>query len=427
VSHPIRQVFAQALVRGLALSCVLMCAVAASASASGRPDARTQAVVGWNVTALRTAAVSSGVREGHNLALAQAAVFDSVNSISRRYAPYRVRIEADGSESVEAAVASAAHRVLLARYPEQRASLDAELASSLERVPDGNAKTGGLAVGRGAAAAHLALREGDHSDDDVPYTPGSGPGVWIPTPPQFSPALEPGWGLVTPYLLRFGSQFRPPAPPKLTSSAYVRDFREIKAIGEATSTSRSEDQTDAALFWNSTGAKIWNQPARQLVLRHRFGPTRAARTFALLNLAGADAVIATWDAKFTYNQWRPVTAIRAADTDGNPATSPDRDWTPLLVTPPYPDYVSAASTVAGAAEIILSDAFGDRPGPFSLTSPGLPGAVRTFDSFSAAAREDVNARVWAGIHWRTSDRVGQDLGQRVARYALRHALRRHQP
>jgi hypothetical protein len=229
-------------------------------------------------------------------------------------------------------------------------------------------------------------------------------------------------GLVTPYLLRSGSQFRPPPPPPLTSSRYTRDFRETKAVGEATSTTRTPSQTETARFWNATGAKLWNQVVRQLVLARGYGPTRAARAFALLNLVGADAVIATWDAKFTYSQWRPVTAIRAAGTDGNPATSPDPDWSPLLVTPAYPDYVSAASTVAGAAEAVLGDLFGRRPGTFSLSSPALPGVVRSYHSFSAAAGEDVDARVWGGIHWRTSDRVGRAVGQRIGRYALGHAL-----
>jgi hypothetical protein len=420
------------VVVAMALAGVLGCATGlgdpatagvGSAAAASRTRAETQVVVDWNLTALVTAAVSNGVREGHNVALAQAAVFDAVNSIRRRYTPYRVRVRAARHESVIAAVASAAHAVLLARYPEQQASLDAALARSLAQVPDGAAEADGAAVGDAVATALLALRAGDHSDDEVAYAPGSGPGVWVPTPPSFSPALEPGWGLVTPYLLRSGSQFRPPPPPAPTSFGYTRDFREVKAVGEATSTTRTPRQTETAQFWNATGAKLWNQAVRQLVLARAFEPTSAARAFALLNLAGADAAIATWDTKFTYSQWRPVTAIRAADTDGNPDTSPDPDWSPLLVTPPHPDYVSAASTIAGAAETVLGDIFGRRPGAFSLTSPAVPGLVRTYGSFSAAADEDVDARVWGGIHWRTSDRVGRALGQRIARYGLRHALR----
>jgi hypothetical protein len=273
------------------------------------------------------------------------------------------------------------------------------------------------------AEALLALRAGDHADDPVTYTPGSGPGVWVPTPPAFSPALEPGRGPGDPYVLRSGSQFRPAPPPRLTSSRYARNFREVKAVGEDDSTTRTPQQTETARFWNATGAKLWNQPVQQLVLAHGFEPTRAARAFALLNLAGADAAIATWDTKFTYNHWRPVTAIRRPAATGTPATDADPDRSPLLVTPPHPEYVSAASTIAGAAETVLGGLFGRRPGTFSLTSPAAPGVVRTYGSFAAAAAENVDARVWGGIHWRTSDHVGQALGRRIARYALRHALR----
>jgi hypothetical protein len=396
----------------------------AAAAAGPAPDpkarAGTQAVVDWNRTALATAVVSNGLREGHNLGLTQAAVFEAVNSITRRYRPYRVRIKAEGHESVVATVAAAAHAVLTARYPEQQATLDAALTDSLAEVPDGPAETGGVAVGKAAAAALLALRAGDHPDTP---TPGDGPGVWVPTPPSFSPPLEPSWGQVTPYVLRSGAQFRPPPPPKLTSRRYTRDYQESKAVGKDDSPTRTPWQTETARFWNATGAKLWNQPTQQLVLAQGFEPTRAARAFALLNLAAADAIIATWDTKSSYWQWRPVTAIRAAATDGNPATVPDPEWTPLLVTPPYPDYVSAASTVAGTAEVVLGAVFGDRPGRFTLTSPGLPGVTRSYHSFAAAAREDIDARVWSGIHWRTSDTTGRALGQRVARYTLHHALR----
>ena len=417
-----RVVVAAALAGALGFAAAPTAAARPARAAAPTARAETQAVVDWNRTALATAAVSNGIHEGHNLALVQAAVFEAANSTTRRYRPYRVRIRSAGHESVVAAVASAAHAVLAARYPEQRESLDEALADTLVQVPDGPSETGGVAVGRAAAAALLALRTGEHPHDQPAPAPGSGPGVWVPTPPSFSPPLEPDWGRVTPYLLGSGSRFRPPPPPALTGGRYTSDFQEIKAVGEAASTTRTPHQTETARFWNATGAKLWNQAAQQLVLAHGHEPTRAARAFALLNLAGADAVIATWDAKFTYHQWRPVTAIRAAADDGNPATDPDPDWTPLLTTPPYPDYVSAASTIAGAAETILAAVFGHRPGQFSLTSPGLPGVVRTYRSFSAAASEDVDARVWSGIHWRTSDRTGRALGQRVGRYALRHAL-----
>ena len=189
-----------------------------------------------------------------------------------------------------------------------------------------------MAVGRGAAAALLALRTGETPTTSRPRRPGAGPGCGS-DPAVVSP-WKPDWGRVTPYLLGPGSRFRPPPPPALTGGRYASDFQEVKAVGEAASTTRTPHQTETARFWNATGAKLWNQAAQQLVLAHGHEPTRAARAFALLNLAGADAVIATWDAKFTYHQWRPVTAIRAAADDGNPATDPDPDWTPLLTTPP---------------------------------------------------------------------------------------------
>jgi hypothetical protein len=412
----------------LALAGLLgLVALPSGAADPGRPAgpaarAGTQAVIDWNRTALATTAASNGLHEGHNLALVQAAVYEAANAITRRYRPYRVRIPATGKESVIAAVAAAAHTVLLARYPDQQPGLDQTLERSLARIPDGPARTGGVAVGKAAAAALLALRTGEHPDHPPTPPPDPGPGVWVPTPPSFSPPLEPAWGQTTPYVLRSGAQFRPPPPPALTSRRYIRDFREVKAVGRQDSSTRSAWQTETAQFWNATGAKLWNQPTQQLVLARHFDPTRAARAFALLNLAAADAIIATWDTKYTYHQWRPVTAIRAAATDGNPATSPDPDWTPLLTTPPYPDYVSAASTVAGVAETVLGAVFGPRPGRFTLTSPGLPGVVRSYRSFAAAADEDIDARVWSGIHWRTSDATGRALGQRVARYTLRHAL-----
>jgi PAP2 superfamily len=393
------------------------------AAAIADPAPGTAAIVEWNRTAMQTTVASNGVREHHDVALVHAAVFDAVNSIRPRYAPYRVRLAAPGGASVEAAVATAAHLALVARYPTQRAELDTALAAALAKVPDGRAETDGAAVGRAAAAALLELRAQDGSGDTVSHTPGTGPGTWVPTPPQFGPPLEPGWGRVVPYLLRFGAQFRPPAPPALDGGRYARDFRETASVGEAQSATRTPAQTDVARFWNVSGAKLFNQAAQQLVLAHDLGPTAAARVFALLNLTGADALIATWDAKFTYNRWRPVTAIRAADTDGNPATDPEPDWTPLLVTPPHQEYVSASSAVAGASEVVLGSVFGARPGTFELRSPGLPGAVRTYDAVAAVADEGVDARVWAGIHWRTSDRAGRALGRRVARFALRRALR----
>jgi membrane-associated phospholipid phosphatase len=419
-------VFGRSVLLALAAAGALALGVGPASSSGHRSPVtlETRALVDWNVTALRTTAAApfDPPLESRNLALVQAAVYDAVNSIRGRYRPYAVRVSAAPDASVVAAVAAAAHRSLVTLYPAQAAALDQAYETSLAAVPDGDEKTEGVETGAAAAGALLALRSLDHAADGAAYTPGSGPGAWVPTPPAFKAALDPGWGGVTPYFLRSGSQFRPGPPPALSSAAYRRDFDEIKAIGSATSSVRTKHETDVAQFWVSTAPQIWNQAAQQLTLQRGLGVTPAARLFALLNAAGADAFIAAWDAKFTYNEWRPVTAIRAADTDGNADTTPDPTWTPLLVTPPFPDYPAGHTTYAGAAETVLTSVFGVHPGSFTLRSATAPGVELTYTSFAAAAAEVVEARVWGGIHWRTSSEAGRSLGQAVARYALAHGL-----
>ena len=363
----------------------------------------TQTVVEWNVTALRTTAAASfdPPLESRNLALVQVAVFDAVTATRARH-----------RASPVAAAATAADRALLALYPAQAAALDEAYQASLATVPDGTAKLRGVAVGERAARTLLAIRASDHSGDVVAFTPGSGPGAWVPTPPAFRPALDPGWGRVTPYLLRSGSQFRPGPPPALTSVAYARDFDEIRQVGSAASTTRTPEQTDVARFWVSTAPQIWNRAAQQLAIAHGLGVWQAARLFALLNAAGADAFIAAWDAKFTYRQWRPVTAIQA---------TVDPAWMPLLGTPPFPDYPAGHTTYAGAAETVLTGLLGARPGPFTLRSATAPGVELTYKSFADVAAGVVDARVWGGIHWRTSSETGRALGGQIGRYALARA------
>jgi hypothetical protein len=386
------------------------------------PPGATEEVVDWNVIALRSTAAApfNPPLESRDIALVQAAVFDAVNSITRHYRTYAIHVRAHPNALAVAATASAAHATLTALLPAQQATLDSAYQKSLAAVPAGKAKQGGIAAGQEAAAGMLSLRASDHSGDVVPYTPGSGPGVWIPTPPAFLPALDPGWGRVTPYLLRSGSQFRPGPPPALTSRAYTRDFHEIVSVGSATSATRTPGQTTTARFWTSTAPQMWNQAVQQLVMTKGFSADRAARAFVLLGMAGADALIASWDTKYAYNQWRPITAIRAADTNGSPGTRADPTWTPLVPTPPFPDYISGHSTFAGAAETVLGTIFGLEPGTFSPVSPATPGVVRTYHSFQAVANEVVNARVWGGIHWRTSCVVGLHVGKQVGRYDLAH-------
>lgn len=258
----------------------------------------------------------------------------------------------------------------------------------------------------------------------APYAPRAEVGYWIPTPPAFRPALDPGWGSVTPFLLRRGDQFRPGPPPAVTTHPYALDFAEIRDLGSAGSTTRTQAQSDLARLWVATAPQVWNPVARQVASARGLGPAQTARLLALLNMAGADAFIASWDAKFAYEQWRPVTAIRAGESDGNSETAGDPSWTPLLVTPPFPDYIAGHTTYAGAAASVLADVLGDRPGlTLVLKSGTAPGVEVTYSSFDAIAEDVVEARVWGGVHWRTSSSKGKRVGERIGRYAVRHHLR----
>ena len=339
---------------------------------------RADTVLDWNVTALKTTAAApfNPPVESRNLAIVHAAMFDAVNSIVGEYSPYAIELRAPDGASPDAAAAAAAHYALVQLYPAQQAILDGAYAASLAAIPAGTGRVAGITVGEAVAAQLLALRADDGAEAAIvaPYTPGSQPGDWIPTPPAFHPALDPGWGTVLPFLLRKSSQFRPGPPPALTSPRFTRDFNEIKEVGSLTSTTRTQDQTNLARFWVSTAPQNWNPAVRQLASARGLSLSQNARAFALVNLAGADAFIAAWDAKFAYNQWRPVTAIRAADSDGNPDTLADPAWTPLLVTPPFPDYIAGHTTYAGAAKQVLEHIFGRNPGvAMTLTSATAPG------------------------------------------------------
>ena len=389
--------------------------------------ARANVIIDWNIATLKTTASAAfnPPLETRNVAIVHAAIFDAVNSIEHEFHPYLIKARAADSASPEAAAVAAAHFALTQLYPAQKATLDAAYAVSLAAIPDGRAKTAGIFVGESVAAQILSARASDGAEAalSTPYAPTAAPGVWIPTPPAFLPALAPGWGSVVPFLLRTSSQFRADSPPSLTSRQYTRDFDEIKEIGSATSLTRTQEETDLARLWISTAAQNWNPIARQVVIARKLNLAQTARVLALLNLAGADAFIASWAAKFTYNQWRPVTAIRAADVDGNPSTVVDASWTPLLITPPFPDYVAGHTTYAGAAATVLEHLFGNCPDVvMALTSPSAPGVVRTYTNFEAIADDVVEARILGGIHWRTSSVVGKRVGDRIGNFAVHQIL-----
>jgi hypothetical protein len=389
---------------------------------------RADVVIDWNVIATNAAfaAGKNALEQSRIYAMTHAAIHDALNAIDRRFKTYALDRRAEPNASPEAAVAAAAHGVLVAQLPTQQATLDAAYAASLAGIADGPAKTNGVAIGQAAAAAILALRSVDGSTAPMPYTPRNEPGAYQLTPPNFAPAVLPGWGSVTPFALRSGAQFRP-APPKfldLTSAEYAADYNEVKAVGELNSATRTAEQSEIARFWYEGSPNGWNRIARVVAAQRGLDPWRNARLFGLLNFAMADGFIAGFDGKYFYDFWRPVTAIRAGATDNNPATVADPAWATFLVTPAAPDYPSTHSVLGAAAAETLARFFGADAISFTATSGApFPGITRSYTSFSQAARENADSRVYAGIHFRSACRDGLIQGTRVGRYVFEHALR----
>src|SRR5262245_53114409 len=344
-------------------------------------------VLEWNQLALHAIGQArvSPVVASRALAITQAAVYDAVNAIDRSFEPYHAHACASRGASPEAAAAQAAHDTLTALFPSQAATFDSALVADLAGIPPGRARQG-VDVGREVARQILDWRSTDGSAATVIYTPGTDPGDWRPTPPANLPALAPQWPYVTPFAMSAGSQFRPAPPPELGSAAYAAAFDEVKSLGRADSTTRTEEQAQIARFWNdglgtAFAPGYWNRIAQGVAADRGLSLVGDARLFALLNIATADAIISCWDAKYTYNLWRPVTAIRAADTDGNPTTEVDTSWSPLLVTPNFPSYTSAHSTVSAAAAGVLTALFGDDY-HFTVGAESVS-YTRSFDSFDA--------------------------------------------
>ena len=389
-------------------------------------------VVEWNRTLLQIVrtpgAQPATVHPTRSFAILHAAIYDAVNSIDRSHTPYLVRLQGRGAEagaprsaSQDAAAAAAAHEVLVALYPSLRAQLDAQLLQSLAQVPDGDHKTAGVRIGQTVADSILTLRSSDRSDaQPIPYVFGTAPGDYQSTPPNFPPQPQfTHWSHVTPFALERASQFRPGLPPTLTSDAYSDAFNEVKSLGIASGTAATADQALTGRFWNGAIQNYWNEIAQTASLAHHLTTAQSARLFALLNLALADGVIAFYDAKYTYNFWRPVTAIRAADTDNNPATDADPTWLPEVGrTGPDPSYPGAHAVLSAAGAGVLSAFFGRHPFDFSVTSEVLPGVERSFRTFGDAAQEASLSRIYAGQHFRFDQTVGQRLGREVAEFVV---------
>lgn len=381
-------------------------------------------VMQWNQIALdATAAAGQGaLPQIRSLAIVHASMHDAVNAITGAYRTYLAASGVPAGASPEAAAIGAAHYAVTRLFGAQT-FFETKRLESLANCSLTDTDPG-LAVGRAAADAIITLRATDGaSKANYPYTaPGAGlPGVWVPEGP--APIVAPGWGKVTPWVLNSGSQFRPDAPPALDSGRYARDFNETKAFGSLSSTDRTDYQTQIALFWNGSPSAIWNSVARVVVDARSLDVSSAARTFALMYIAAADASIACWDAKYTYNFWRPITAIHRADEDGNDATAPDAAWQPLITTHQHPEYPSGHSTNSSAMATALAYLFGDDPGVLlTASSPTAPTFPRYWTTFSQGVDEVLDARVYIGFHFRTSDEVGARVGRQVARFVALHAL-----
>ena len=399
------------------ITAVLAVAVLA-APATAHADMVTQ----WNenaATAIYVTAAQPPPQSVPHLAMVQGAVYDAVNAIDRGHEGYLISTRlATPFDSKEAAAATAAYRVLLKLVPAQEPVLSAQYAASLLTIPDGTSKTRGIAVGEAAAAAMIAARTADGRFGAPGFPTGPGAGVWRPVLPAF--VNDPnGWLRdVTPFMIRSSSQFRSKGPYRLKSRKYTREFKQVKELGQDTSTERTADQTHAALYWMENPPRTWNRIFQTLSTQEGLTLTENARLFGMLYLTAADTLISVWDDKAYWSFWRPIAAIREADTDGNPRTEPDPNWLPLVPTPPYPDHPSGHSGFSGSIVETLQDFFGkDR---VSLTDTNVAGRTRSWTRFSDMIDEIVYARMWSGIHFLNPDKQGAEMGEDVANYRERH-------
>jgi len=378
-------------------------------------------VLRWNqvATDASAAAAIDPLTESRLLASLHLAMHDALNAIDGRYEPYRAGTAEAPGASASIAVAAAAHSVLVTLLPSSQAAADAALTATVTADGGVDGAAMGLSTGRAAAQLILAERKDDGTDVQASWPPGTKAGAYRPTPPESHPAFLPRWGKVAPFTLRSAAQFRPAPYPALSSVAYAADVAEVRAIGRAASATRTAEQTEIAKYWYEHSTQGWNRIAREVAARRTLDLWESARLFALLHTAMADGFIAGFEAKYYYNLWRPVTAIREAAHDGNSATSADRTWLSLLSTPPVPDYPSTHTVLGAAAAAVLARFFETDFVEFSMTS-GAPyaGITRRFWSFSEAAQENGSSRVLAGIHFRSAVRAGYQQGEAIGAWTV---------
>jgi membrane-associated phospholipid phosphatase len=379
-------------------------------------------VIAWNKELLHIVqtpgAQPATIHPTRSFAILHAAIYNAVVSITQDAPPYLFSVPASHDARPDAAAAMAGHDTLVALYPKMKATLDQQLADELAMIPEGAGKQQGMKVGHTVAMRLIDIRANDGSSvAPEPFVPGKQPGNYRSTPPKFAAPVFTNWGNTTPFVLVKAAQFRPDPPPALTSQSYSQALNEVKSLGQNSSTTRTADQTVIAKFWAGPIWNTWNEIAENSALAHHTNLEDTARLFAALNLSFADSAIAFYDAKYHYQLWRPVTAIREADTDGNPATVGDQTWTPLAVTALDPSYPGAHSTISAAGATVLSTFFGNQD-QIRVTSDVLPGVVRTFASYSDVATEAGLSRIFAGQHTRLDHEAGFKLGQNVAQFVL---------
>lgn len=392
-------------------------ALCAAAAAMGQPKAVAADVVtewGGRGVAIGTEKQLPNAPLTRNLAIMHVAMFEAVNAIDGRYKPYKLALPADKTASKEAAAAAAAHAVLVSLYPDQKPKLDEALRASLATVGEDEAKKKGIELGTKAAAGIIALRTDDGSNATESYRPFTKPGEYVPT----ALPIEITSGGIKPWVMQTGSQFRPAAPPALNSEAWTRDVNEIRELGGLKSTGRTQEQTEIGRFWFLTGPRTYVPLAQQIVEAQKMDIVDSARLFALLSMATSDAFIAVFEAKYFYNFWRPITAIRNADLTSNAATPREASWTPLGSTPPHPEYPCAHCIVAAAVAEVLKKVAGGNVGELTLTSPLAPGVTRKWKRLEDYRDEVALARIYAGFHYRFSTEAAKTMGTKIGELAV---------
>jgi hypothetical protein len=371
------------------------------------------------VSVVQTGTVPPPPTAFRTMAILHVAMFDAVNSIEPRYKPYKTRLSAAPDTSKEAAAASAAAAVLVKLVPDAAADVQSTLTSYLATLPDGDAKSKGIELGQDVAAKILEAREKDGASAADAYRPRTKPGVYVPSP------LTVGWAIASmmPFALTSPSQFRAKPPPPLKSAEWARDYNEIKELGAKNSTKRTARQTEDARFWLLVGPRAYNPLPRQIVIAKNMDLLDSARFMALFSVAAADAIIAVFDAKYKYEFWRPITAIRNGDIDGNPATERDATWQPIDATPMHPEYPCAHCITSSSVAAVIEGLLGSDEIPeVSLTSPFVPGVTHHFTDLRVYTDEVANARICAGFHYRFSTIAGREMGQKIGTYIVKSVM-----